>query len=171
MPWARRLELALRGLTGVSGVIAAAALLWPASVPAVEIAPARLDGGTPKPFAPDGDVAVAGAIAQGNIFSETRSAPRARYRPLGPEVGEDVGGEAAAAGGEGVPQLYGIVPDADGAAALLRLDASAPGALLYRVGDRGGRFRVEEIRDQSVVLIGPAGRVELRLARPEESVR
>jgi hypothetical protein len=173
MPGMRRVELALRALTVVSAAIAAAALLWPASVPRVEIAPAGLEGGSTGPLLAGADADLVGTIAQANIFSSTRSAPRVRYRPLGSGVeGESPRDDAGAGAREGgVPQLYGIVPGAAGAAALLRLDPAASGALLYREGDRGGRYRVDQIGEQSVVLTGPAGRLELRLPRPPESSR
>ena len=69
------------------------------------------------------------------------------------------------------PELFGIVPEANGSAALLRLDPAAPSALLYREGDRGGRYRVERIEERSVVLSGPTGRIELRLGGPDGGAR
>jgi hypothetical protein len=175
MHWTRRLELALRTLTALSAAIAVVALAWPVSVPEAEIAPGGLDAEPAAPRHPErAGAGLAQAVAQGNIFSTTRSAPRVRYRPLGPAAGAEVSAEADAAGGggqSGVPQLYGIVPGTDGAAALLRLDPAVPGALLYRTGDRGGRYRVDEIGERSVVLTGPAGRVELRLPAPLEAAR
>ena len=174
MHWMKRLELSLRALTALSAAIAAAALLWPASVPRAEIAPAGLEAGPTAPPHARGEADLSRAVVQANIFSATRSAPRARYRPIGSATGAESFADAAATGGagqSGVPVLFGIVPGTGGAAALLRLDPAVPGALLYRAGDRGGRYRVDEIGERSVVLTGPAGRVELRLPAPLESVR
>jgi hypothetical protein len=47
----------------------------------------------------------------------------------------------------------------------LRLDPAVQGAQLYRVGDVGGKYRVTEIAERSVVLTGPRGRIVLRLDR------
>ncbi|MSR36469.1 MAG: hypothetical protein EXR95_07485 [Gemmatimonadetes bacterium] len=174
MPPLRRFELALRGATALATAVAAAALLWPARAPMVEIAPAGLESPPAAAAAPRADPALSRGIADANIFSATRRAPRERYRPDAAQAtGEGMAGDgpSAAAGGGGVPHLYGIVPDASGAAALLRLDPGAPGALLYREGDRGGMYRVDSIGEQSVVLSGPSGRLELRLPRPQEPIR
>jgi hypothetical protein len=171
--WTKRLELALRALTVLALGIAALALLWQPSAPPAEIAPAGLNAGPGATLETRGDGGLSRAVAQGNIFSATRSAPRVRYRPIGSSAGaERAAADAPGAGtGGGVPQLFGIVPGADGAAALLRLDPGVPGALLYRTGDRGGRYRVDDVGERSVVLTGPAGRVELRLPAPEELAR
>jgi hypothetical protein len=169
----KRIELALRALTALSLAIAAGALLWPASAPEIEIAPAGLGGGAIASPDAGRHAAPQEAIARSNIFSATRSAPRVRYRPPGSAAEpQGVAEDAAGAAGAGrVPRLYGILPDASGAAALMGLDPAAPGAQLYRDGDHGGRYRVERIGDQSVILSGPSGRVELRLPRPEGAIR
>jgi hypothetical protein len=165
-----RLELALRAATALAIAVAAAALLWPARAANVEIAPAGLESTPAASTAPPADAALSRDITDANIFSATRRAPRERYRPDGAQAtGEGLADvdPTAAVRGEGIPHLYGIVPGVDGAAALLRLDPAATGALLYREGDRGGRYRVDTIGEQSVVLNGPSGRLELRLPRPE----
>ena len=166
MPWTRRVELALRGVTLTAAAIAVAALLWPPSLPRTEIAPAGL-GASPSVLREVAEADVPGRIAQGNIFSSTRSAPRTRYRPNGSGAEEPGLADESVTASVGVPELYGIVPGPSGAAALMRLDATVEGAQLYREGDRGGRYRVDRIGDDTVVLTGPAGRVELRLGRPE----
>ena len=163
----RSIDLALRALTGAALAVTAAALLWPVSVPADQIAPVGLED--PPAGARHGreDPAWARAIVAGDIFSASRRAPAVRYRPAG-AAGESAGVPATEgeSGSSEVPRLYGIVPSAGGDAALLRLDPAVAGALLYRAGDRGGSYRVETIGEESVVLSGPRGRVELRLRRP-----
>jgi len=52
--------------------------------------------------------------------------------------------------------------------ALLRLESAVPEPRIYRVGDRAGGYRVTEIADRSVTLVGPRGRVVLRLKLPNE---
>lgn len=170
MAGTRRIELALRALTALSVVVAATALLWPASLPEAEIAPAGLEPGARAPIRPPPGDAVSREIIGGNIFSTTRRPPATRYRPIGPAEGESLA-EGGTESGEGAPRLYGIVPAANGAAALLRLDRAVGGARLYREGERGGSYRVESIGERSVVLSGPAGRVELRLPAAPETAR
>lgn len=167
VPTARRVELRLRALTGTAVVVAAGALLWPPNVPEIDIPPAGLASPATAPPPPASEPSALRAIVAGDVFSSSRSAPRGRWRP--PGLAASGASAEPASGGPasvGVPRLYGIVPGASGAAALLRLDPSVSGALLYREGDRGGRYRVDAIGEQSVVLTGPSGRIELRLAAP-----
>ena len=62
-----------------------------------------------------------------------------------------------------VPALFGTVVSADGARALLRLDARIPGAQLYAEGGRAGGWRVVRVESDRVVLEGPGGAVTLRM--------
>lgn len=129
--------------------------------------------GVESPLLPE-DGGVSQAIVRANIFSASRKAPRARYRPFAAEpVPLDPLVEESPMIGppvdpvESVPQLSGIMSGPNGRSALLRLDPAVEGAQLYREGDRGGAYRVLKINEQSVELSGPAGRVTLRLKRPE----
>ncbi len=126
-----------------------------------------------------GDDALVSTIVGANIFSDTRRPPVARYQvprdaPAGdlpvvaaaPAPAETSAGDAPderASHGAGVPALFGIVAEADGPVALLRLDPRSVAARPYRVGDQGGAYRVVSIGDGEVVLLGPAGRRTLRL--------
>jgi hypothetical protein len=171
-------EQVLRSLTALFVIVAAGALLWRPAVPNDEIPPEGIGTHSMKhaPAAPL-DVTANQVIVEGNIFSAARKAPAVRYNPFEPDWGSVGTGvtepvaEAPAADanpeGAGVPKLFGTMVGPHGAAALLRLDASLPEAQIYREGDRAGGYRVEKINEQSVVLRGPAGRVELRLVRPE----
>jgi hypothetical protein len=113
-------------------------------------------------------------VIAGNIFSSSRKAPATRYDPYAtpnpytppPVAGMGVPEVTETADPDAVPKLYGTLSGPAGPAALLRLDPSAPGARLYREGERGGAYRVERIDGQSVVLAGPGGRIVLRLAPP-----
>jgi hypothetical protein len=116
-------------------------------------------------------------IVLANAFSMSRTPPSARYLP--PESDEAMAGGAMMSAGSveppvddallsgDVPRLYGTVVQSDGARALLRLDPDRESPQLYRVGDRGGPFRVVSITPRRVVLNGPQGRVTLTLD-PEE---
>jgi hypothetical protein len=64
-----------------------------------------------------------------------------------------------------VPALFGTVVSADGARALLRLDARISGAQLYPEGARAGGWRVVRVEPDRVVLDGPGGTVTLRMPR------
>lgn len=195
---------AYRGLLATTALLAlggVAALLWPAR-PAVPAPPLVL-GSPPSPLPPDAadtaapdDSALAAAVVQANIFSDTRRPPAVRYDPGGMAGGAEgdvapppaaaapagIPGSADAASdstGEGelapaspVPHLYGVVSDPRGPVALLRLDPKVPGARAYHTGDRGGAYRVVRIGDGEVDVDGPGGRRTLRLAgaaRPHRS--
>jgi hypothetical protein len=170
----RRIELAFQALTFVFVTLAALALLWRPAAPSAEIPPDELSAHA-KPETPlaavdptDGQTIVAS-----NIFSASRTAPRERYRPYGmdaasapsPAPGYPAETASTSADGEAVPHLYGTIVGPQGTAALLRLDPAVQGAQLYRVGDTGGKYRVTEIAERSVVLTGPRGRIVLRLDR------
>ncbi len=112
-------------------------------------------------------------IVLANAFSVSRTPPDERYLP--PESDEAMAGGAMMSAGSveppmdevfltgDVPRLYGTVVQPDGARALLRLDPERESPQLYRVGDRGGPFRVVSITPRRVVLSGPQGRVTLTL--------
>ena len=168
-----RLELLLRVLTVVYVLIGAVTLSGRPRVPETTTAPSGLSA---APAATPGialhDASVADAIVNANIFSFSRKAPARRYDPLTFDTDvattpQPVVTAPVASDDDAVPKLYGIVGGPNGAAALLRLDAATPGAQLYRAGERGGAYRVEEIHEQSVVLSGPSGRIVLRLVRQE----
>lgn len=152
-------------------------------------APLPVRGGGPAPP----DDSMPDLIVSRNPFSPGRRAPRVRAMleddaEAGPGGAGDVvadadpGGEwmggdpAGAARGAamvdgsdvladdgGVPALHGVVDGPWGHAALLRLVPSAPGARLYREGEREGGWRVRRILADRVVLDGPWGEVVARL--------
>jgi hypothetical protein len=119
------------------------------------------------------------------VFSPRRAAPSRRYsfgEPAPePELGVDAGlavpsdgvsmtmdSATASTAGDAVPHLYGTMLGSADSTALMRLDARVNEPRLFRVGDRAGRYRVVGISDRAVTLMGPTGRVVLRLPRPEQ---
>lgn len=116
-------------------------------------------------------------IVLANAFSVSRTPPSTRYLP--PESDEAMSGAAMMSAGSveppmddmllsgDVPRLFGTVVQPDGNRALLRLDPASESPQLYRVGDRGGPFRVVSITPRRVVLNGPQGRVTLTLDSEE----
>ena len=192
MNHARRLELALWGITAVLALLTAGALLREPSVRVGRIPPAELRGSAAaKVDAGEAPSEGVDAIVAGNIFSSTRAAPKTRYVPYGSDAesagyAEDAvadvesfdaspdgtGVADAGVGGEpGVPRLYGTMLGPRGASAVIRLDPSSPEGRLYRVGDRAYGYEVVEIHARSVILSGPRGRIEVRLIPPEERTR
>ncbi len=165
-----RVELSLRGLTVIGILVAAGALSWRPSVPAGEIVPAGLESPAVAEPPPAIDHAAEQAIVAGNIFSASRAAAARRFDPLA-TGGGSVPESAPNGADEGVPRLYGTVVGPRGASALMLFDARVAGAQLYREGDRGGTYRVKKIDEQSVILIGPEGRIVLRLTHPQGSTR
>jgi hypothetical protein len=173
----RRTELTLHALTVVFVAVGGVALLRPPVVPAGETLPEGLDTQVPAGSQPDLTLADPGALERvvtSNIFSSSRRAPRDRYDPFAPPPdpfappASDAEMPAAPepVDPDAVPRLYGTVTGPAGPAALLRLDPSRPEAQLYREGERGGAYRVEKIDGPSVVLVGPSGRIVLRLTPP-----
>jgi hypothetical protein len=167
-----RIDRALTAGAALFGLSAAIALALPPRVPAIEVKPAGIAAADIKAATPTGDNSAADAVIDGNIFSAARKAPAKRFNPAEPDepvvaeepaanVAEPISEEAR------VPRLFGIVVGPGGATALLRLDPANPEAQVYREGDTGGRYRVVQINEKSVIVEGPSGRIELRLPRPE----
>jgi hypothetical protein len=167
----------LRGVI-VAGLAAGAfALVRPpvrgrAEPPVVELAAAQ----TLPTAAPASD-SLAMEVVLANLFAANRTPPRRRYTPV--DSGASVDGEPAAADSlpsvsglaMPIPALYGtVVNDGVSVQALLHLSASTPGPRLYTVGARDGGYRVVSIAPRVVVLLGPQGRVVLRLS-PTAEVR
>ena len=120
---------------------------------------------------PDGEVVTTGAALppglapeQGIGFDPSPSLP-ALAEPTPSTPGADVAPVDAAtrARDRRVPALFGTVVSADGARALLRLDARIPGAQLYEEGARAGGWRVVRVEADRVLLDGPGGTVTLRM--------
>jgi len=171
-----RLELALRALTAIFVLSALGALLWRPATGALRAPDADFDAApAPSVAVAAADPATTESIIAANIFSPSRTPPAARYQPLA--IGDDAAAAEVANAApadatmvdaeDAVPRLYGVIAGPHGRAALLRLDPDAPDAQLLREGESSGSYRVVRINEQSVVLTGPAGRVELRLIRPE----
>jgi hypothetical protein len=174
----RRLELGLRALTVAFLGLGTLALLRSPEVPPGETLPQGLDSPAPAPARHAvtlPDAAAAELVIASNIFSSSRRAPATRYDPYAPPPDpyaptlQEYGTPepmADAPDPDAVPRLFGIVTGPAGPAALLRLDPASPQARLYRAGERGAAYRVEKIEGQEVVLVGPSGRIVLRLAPP-----
>lgn len=121
------------------------------------------------------DPALAEDVVLANVFSARRSPPTSRYSP--PDAVMDTAGgmvemptdaPGADAAPAGTPLLLGTVVGAQGTQALLQLDPYAGQPRLYSVGDRDAGFRVVSISPRSAVLVGPQGRVTVRLGPEEE---
>ena len=138
------------------------------SVPSVDIpaAAARSPGQISSPP----KSADAGAIVSSNMFSATRAAPSVRYTPPG------AGGtpaDVSATQGEVValpahPRGFGTMTGPNGATALIQPDSAGSSSRLYREGERVGSFRIEKILTSSVIVRGPAGRIELKVEQGED---
>ena len=166
-----RIERALLIGAAVFGAIALVALVWPARVSTDEMVPAGLSARASKGAARIPDQSASDAVIAGNVFSPSRAAPGRRYNPAEPEgpvvAPPQDNTDVVVSEEEAVPRLFGIVIGPAGASALMRLDPSNPEAQIYREGDSAGRYRVLKINEQSVLLQGPSGRIELRLQRSE----
>lgn len=133
---------------------------------------------------PVADLGAAERVVRTNVFSPRRAAPPRRYSfgetTPEPEVDVDAGvvpsegvvttmdSATVSTVADAVPHLYGTMLGAADSTALLRLDARVNEPRLFRVGDRAGGYRVVGISDRAVTLMGPTGRVVLRLPRPEQ---
>lgn len=129
---------------------------------------------TPPTLVP-GDPALAEDVVLANVFSSRRAPPTSRYSP--PDAVMDTAGgmvemavesPAADEAPAGTPLLLGTVVGAHGTQALLQLDPYAGQPRLYSVGDRDAGYRVVSIAPRSAVLVGPQGRVTVRLEPKEE---
>lgn len=174
----RHLVPVLQGLTLVALSAAAMLLTWPVRVDVRASAPTLVAVSTSAPTPSTGTAMLTDSIVNANIFSITREAPEERTFVAAPvdavvddvtagEYGADAGitDSTATAQGDGeiVPALYGVVNGPIGRAALLRLDASASGSRLFRLGEGAAGYRVRSIGADRVELSGPAGPVVLEL--------
>jgi hypothetical protein len=180
----RRVILGLNAATVLLVLMGIALLVVPAPVP-TGLAPAVVasTGALPDSVRPiSTDPGAADRVVRTDIFS-SRRAPPSRRSTFGETsdvsdaaltemisaatlAGEPMDSSGAATANDAVPHLYGTMMGPNESTALLRLDAAMSEPRLYRVGDRAGRYRVAGIADRSVTLIGPNGRVVLRLAKP-----
>ncbi len=114
---------------------------------------------------------LAALIVASDIFSDSRRPPSVRYNAAGgPQAGDPADASPASsksgASARFSPQLFGVLGEAQGPVALLRLDPRIPGARLYHVRDEAGGYRVVRIAPGEVDIEGPGGRRTLRLANP-----
>jgi len=188
MPPLRRLVLGLNAATVVLVVVGILLLVVPSPGPAsraqvTAIASATSASDSVRPSAA-ADIGAADRVIRTDIFSPRRAAPSQRYvfgegapqaDAASPEMtvapplaGEPLDSTTASTAADAVPHLYGTMLGPTDATALLRLDAHVSEPRLYRVGDRAGGYRVADIADRSVTLMGPGGRVVLRLVRPDQ---
>ena len=130
------------------------------------------------------DIGAADRVVKTDVFSSRRSAPSRRYifgeaspstdvAPTDMSAAPSLAGEPrdstmASTITDAVPHLYGTMLGPNESTALLRLDARVAEPRLYRVGDRAGGYRVADIADRSVTLVGPGGRVVLRLEKSQQ---
>jgi hypothetical protein len=164
-----KFELVARAVIGVSLLVAVIALLWPPTVPkAAQTPPEAASRGTASTLrhkSADNNL-----IAQANIFSAVREAPKVRYVPYGYETDSDEVPQKATtqppAQRAAAPILFGTVMG-DRPGALMSLDPAVPGAQMYHEGDRAGGYRVVRIGERAVTLTGPAGQIVLQLNRAE----
>lgn len=187
MPPTRRLVLGLNAATVLLVVAGILLLVVPLPVPTARaIAATGASAMMPDSVRPAAaaDPSAADRVIRTDIFSPRRSAPPQRYvfgetaqepevAPTDMTVAPALAGEAldsttASTANDAVPHLYGTMLGVGDATALLRLDARVSEPRLYRIGDSAGGYRVAEIADRSVTLMGRSGRRVLRLARPDQ---
>ena len=121
---------------------------------------------------PDGELVTTGAALPPGLaalepdvgFDPSPSLPALPEPEMAPRTDTPQANTAVRARDRRVPALFGTVVSADGARALLRLDARIPGAQLYAEGARAGGWRVLRVEADRVVLDGPGGTVTLRMA-------
>jgi hypothetical protein len=181
----RRLVLGLNAATVLLVIAGILVLVVPSPAPRAQAANNLLASSSPGEDTvrqPAPDLGAADRVVRTDIFSARRSAPTRRYtfgepgeesNTAAPDAGgamavagEPVDSSAASTGSDAVPHLYGTMLGAE-STALLRLDAGVSEPRIYRVGDRAGGYRVAEIAERSVALIGPGGRVVLKLRAPQ----
>jgi hypothetical protein len=117
---------------------------------------------TPREAAGKGD-----AIAAGNIFSVSRSAPRVRYTPPDLVAGSETVRARPRRAAAGL-KLFGTV---SATAALIDANPAVPGAEIYQIGDVVGGKRIRAVTESTVVLEGSTGRTVLRLQRTQPPTR
>ena len=181
----RRLVLALNAATVllVLGGILLLVIPSPAPVGRVPAVVSLAAGSTADAKLPVADVGAADRVVRTNIFSPRRTAPARRYAFGEPDPEPDASIDAgvamplenagvdstgASTAADAVPHLYGTMLGPLESTALLRLEAGVSEPRLFRVGDRAGGYRVVEIADRAVTLLGGSGRVVLRLPKPEQ---
>ena len=188
MPPLRRLVLGLNAATVLLVLAGLVLLVTPFPLPTARADATMLasTGALPDSVRPAAspDVGAADRVVKTDVFSSRRSAPPRRYMfgeaPTSADVAAtdmsaapSLGGEAAdsttaSTMNDAVPHLYGTMLGPNESTALLRLDARVAEPRLYRVGDRAGGYRVADIADRSVTLVGPGGRVVLRLEKSQQ---
>ena len=181
----RRLVLGLNAATILLVVAGILLLVIPSGIPAgrttaMVASTGVLPDSVRQASAPD--LGAADRVVKTDIFSPRRAAPARRYmfgetgqesdvtptEPSPPLAGEPMDSTSASTADDAVPHLYGTMVGPAEPTALLRLEASVAEPRLFRVGDRAGGYRVAEIGDRSVVLVGSSGRVVLRLKQRDE---
>jgi hypothetical protein len=101
-------------------------------------------------------------IAAGNVFSQTRTAPKVRFVPEGrSEPAPAVAAKQRPR--QATLRLFGITAGPQGSIALIDADPKIIGAELYRVGDRVGGGSITSISDSTVIISRPGGTLVLRL--------
>ncbi len=165
----------------VAGLSTAAALLaWPPDTTVAPIAPMLPALAASPPAMTTTASVLTDSIVGANIFSITRKAPGARTfaaAPVDPQLDASGTGSSTANGGIGdslstsdrdpVPHLYGVVNGLQGAAVLMRLDATRRGSRLFHLGDGAAGYTVRSIGADRVELNGPTGPVVLTLSPKE----
>jgi len=177
----RRLVLGLNAATVLLVIGGILLLIVPSPAPAGRAAASLVaTGELPDSVrhVPAPDFGAADRIVRSDIFSPRRSPPAhrsvfgdtAQETDVAPAeiaatavAGEAMDSTVASTAHDPAPHLYGTMLGAAESTALLKLDASVSEPRLYRVGDRAGGYRVAEIADRQVTLVGPTGRVVLRL--------
>ena len=158
----------LNVLTGALVVVGTFFWLKEPSVPSVAI-PAAAARSASRPGSPAKSVD-AGVIVSSNMFSATRAAPSVRYTPQGAGVSADVPSmqDEVVAPPAPPPRVFGTMTGPNGATALIQPDSAGSSSRLYREGERVGAFRIEKILASSVIVLGPSGRLELKVQQGED---
>ena len=182
----RRLVLGLNAATVLLVVAGIALLIVPLPAPAGRVTDSLASVAPTESVVPTvvADVGAADRVVKTDIFSPRRGPPARRYAfgetsepaeasssdmtPAAALAGEPLDSTTASTASDAVPHLYGTMMGPNDATALLRLDANVSEPRLYRVGDRAAGYRVAEITDRTVSLVGPHGRLVLRLIKREQ---
>lgn len=141
-------------------------VIWP-TIPTAEATPARRGP----------DRAASRVALAGNVFSATRRAPAARFRPGAEAEGTAAPTTEAVAYVPPPPppppqyRVAGTMLGNSGGMALIDADASSPQPEVYRQGDAVGAYRLETVAYDHVVLVGAAGELRLPVAKPGDAPR